>query len=95
MSDEHQCAPSDDTDSISDPLLEPLMHALVQSPMMHRGTPDQAGRRFLQALRGRRMRQHFDEAHPDQLDRALEVAPPDEGDREAWLFGFRFEGRAG
>lgn len=93
MSDEQQCETPDINNN--DPLLPDLMHALMQQPMIVGVPVETGGRRLVMALRGRIVRQHFDEKHPDQLDRGAEMAPPDEDDREAWLFGFRFEGRAG
>jgi hypothetical protein len=54
----------------------------------------EAGTRYIvNALRGFSTRHHFDLYHPHQVEIGVEYAPPDEPDREAWMYGYLFSER--
>lgn len=68
-----------------------LLHAVLRHLGKDDATDPAVGGRFmLLAFRGFSVREHFDAHHPDQIERGVEMAPPAEADREAWLFGYRF-----
>lgn len=68
----------------------PLRDALLGDPRVME-TPRHRGGRFLaQAMRGAGMREHVDACHPPQNAETLAVRFAEPGDREAWLFGYRF-----
>jgi hypothetical protein len=77
------------------PKSESMTTALLQAVLRRLGNLDEndphVGGRFLAlAFRGFSAREHFEAHHPDQIERGVEMAPPKEQDREAWLFGYRF-----
>ncbi len=43
------------------------------------------------AIQGRTMREHVNEAHPDQVEHVAGIACPTNDTREGWLFGYRYE----
>jgi hypothetical protein len=80
--------------SESHPNYEAVIRALINGPAL--AGDIEAGARFIvNALRGFGMRHHFECRHPDRVEEGIATAAPEEPDREAWLYGYRFTERAG
>lgn len=71
--------------------LVPLRDALLADPRVMLVDPHVGGRFLAEALRGAGMREHVDAHHPGADAEALAVLCAHDGDREAWLAGYRFE----
>lgn len=89
------CKHDDDSERETDPGIEPDTEGLMRAVFRRLGAQDSAephvGGKFLAlACRGQLVREHFDAHHPDQIEVGERMALPEEADREAWLFGYRF-----
>lgn len=94
---EHTATPFDPADAChtpapvgpDDPV--PLRDALLDDPRLSNLPRYVAGRFMATAMRGAGMREHVDAHHPGQDAETLAAIYADPDDREAWIFGYRFE----
>jgi len=63
----------------------------VEHPSFCAGSPEQGARWLLYAWRGRCMREHFEQQHPQCIELGLDGAPAGGVEREGWLWGYRWQ----